>query len=328
MSLALIILIVVVIVYDYINGMNDSGNIVAAMVSSRSMSLGSALFLAAVFEFAGPFIVGTAVAKTIGSGLVDPSVINLNILYAAVLGAISWNIITQVLGYPSSSSHALLGGITGAVAISVGIKAINYSEVVKILGVLLVSPLLGFLITFLVMKLLFYLGKNATPKANKVFKYMQVPASMFLALSHGGNDAQKSMGIIVIGLIICGTQSVFLIPLWVMILCSLALALGVFTGGMRVMKTLGSKVFKVQPVHGFGIQISSALVIFSAALIGSPVSTTHVVSSSIVGAGSSAGINRVRWGVVTDILLSWFLTVPFSGLIAILFYYGIMYINP
>ncbi|MCX5777559.1 MAG: inorganic phosphate transporter [Candidatus Firestonebacteria bacterium] len=324
----MIILIVVVIVYDYINGMNDSGNIVAAMVSSRSMSLGSALFLAAVFEFAGPFIVGTAVAKTIGSGLVDPSVINLNILYAAVLGAISWNIITQVLGYPSSSSHALLGGITGAVAISVGIKAINYSEVVKILGVLLVSPLLGFLINFLVMKLLFYLGKNATPKANKVFKYMQVPASMFLALSHGGNDAQKSMGIIVIGLIICGTQSVFLIPLWVMILCSLALALGVFTGGMRVMKTLGSKVFKVQPVHGFGIQISSALVIFSAALIGSPVSTTHVVSSSIVGAGSSAGINRVRWGVVTDILLSWFLTVPFSGLIAILFYYGIMYINP
>lgn len=328
MSLALIILIVVVIVYDYINGMNDSGNIVAAMVSSRSMSLGSALFLAAVFEFAGPFIVGTAVAKTIGSGLVDPSVINLNILYAAVLGAISWNIITQVLGYPSSSSHALLGGITGAVAISVGIKAINYSEVIKILSVFLVSPLLGFLITFLVMKLLFYLGKNAAPKANKVFKYMQVPASMFLALSHGGNDAQKSMGIIVIGLIICGTQSVFLIPLWVMILCSLALALGVFTGGMRVMKTLGSKVFKVQPVHGFGIQISSALVIFSAALIGSPVSTTHVVSSSIVGAGSSAGINRVRWGVVTDILLSWVLTVPFSGLIAILFYYGIMYINP
>jgi PiT family inorganic phosphate transporter len=327
-SLALIILIVVVIVYDYINGMNDSGNIVAAMVSSRSMSLGSALFLAAVFEFVGPFIVGTAVAKTIGSGLVDPSVINLNILYAAVLGAIGWNIITQVLGYPSSSSHALLGGITGAVAISVGIKAINYSEVVKIFSVLLLSPLLGFLITFLVMKLLFYLGRNATPKVNNVFKYMQVPASMFLALSHGGNDAQKSMGIIVIGLIICGTQSVFLIPLWVMILCSLALALGVFTGGMRVMKTLGSKVFRVQPVHGFGIQISSALVIFSAALIGSPVSTTHVVSSSIVGAGSSAGINRVRWGVVTDILLSWVLTVPFSGLIAILFYYGIMYINP
>src|SRR3989339_449452 len=273
MSLALIILIIIVIAYDYLNGMNDSGNIVASMVSSRSMSLSSALLLAAIFEFIGPFVVGTAVAKTIGSGLVDPSVINLKILYAAVLGAITWNIITQVLGYPSSSSHALLGGIIGAVAVSAGVNAIKYMGVLKILIVLLVSPLLGFLIT-------------------------------------------------------CGIQSAFLIPFWVMILCSLALASGILTGGMRIMKTLGSKVFKVKPIHGFGIQFSSALVICSAALIGSPVSTTHVVSSSVIGAGSSVGLNKVRWGTVTDIILSWVLTVPFSALIAIVFYYGIMYINP
>jgi len=233
-----------------------------------------------------------------------------------------------VLGYPSSSSHALLGGIIGAVAVSAGVNAIKYMGVLKILIVLLVSPLLGFLITFIVMKLLFYLSSSATPKINRIFKYLQVPSSIFLAISHGGNDAQKSMGIIVIGLITCGIQSAFLIPFWVMILCSLALASGILTGGMRIMKTLGSKVFKVKPIHGFGIQFSSALVICSAALIGSPVSTTHVVSSSVIGAGSSVGLNKVRWGTVTDIILSWVLTVPFSALIAIVFYYGIMYINP
>ena len=328
MSVALIILIIIVIAYDYLNGMNDSGNIVASMVSSRSMSLHSALLLAAIFEFLGPFIIGTAVAKTIGSGLVDPSVINLKILYAAVLGAISWNIITQILGYPSSSSHALLGGIIGAVAISAGVGAIKLDGVLKILIVLFTSPLLGFLITLLVMKLLFYLSRNATPKMNDVFRVLQIPSSIFLAVSHGGNDAQKSMGIIVIGLITCGMQSAFSIPLWVMAICSFALAFGILTGGMKIMKTLGSKVFKVQPIHGLGIQFSSALVICTAALIGSPVSTTHVVSSSVIGAGSSVGINKVRWGVVTDIVLSWVLTVPFSALIAIVFYKGIMYIKP
>jgi len=327
MSLALIILIIIVVAYDYLNGMNDSGNIVASMVSSRSLSLRSALLLAAVFEFIGPLVLGTAVAKTIGSGLVDPAVIDLRILYAAVLGAITWNLGTQFLGFPSSSSHALLGGIIGAVAVSAGIKTINFAGVLKILIVLLTSPLLGFLFSYLIMKLLFYISRNATPKFNNVFKFLQIPSSIFLAVSHGGNDAQKSMGIIVIGLITCGTQSAFSIPLWVMLLCSFALALGILTGGMKIMKTLGSKVFKVKPIHGFGIQFSSALVIFSAALIGSPVSTTHVVSSSVIGAGSSVGLNKVRWGTVTDIILSWVLTLPLSALIAIVFYYGIRYIN-
>jgi len=328
MSIALIILIVIVVAYDYINGMNDSGNIVAAMVSSRSMSLGSALLMSAVFEFLGPFLVGTAVAKTIGNGLFDPAVINLKILYAAILGSITWNVTTQILGFPSSSSHALLGGIIGAVAVSSGIDKIHIAGVIKILVVLLTSPLLGFGITFVVMKVLFRITDNATPKINKIFKFMQIPSSIFLAISHGGNDAQKSMGIIVIALITCGMQKIFVVPLWVQVVCSFALALGILTGGMKVMKTLGSKIFKVSPIHGFGIQFSSAMVIFSAALIGGPVSTTHVVSSSIIGAGSSVGLNKVRWGVVTDIILSWVLTLPLSAGIAIAFYHAIIYIKP
>ena len=327
MSTALIILIIIVIAYDYINGMNDSGNIVATMVSSRSMTLGSALLMAAVFEFLGPFVVGTAVAKTIGNGLFDPSVINLKILYAGVLGAITWNLITQIFGFPSSSSHALLGGIIGAVSISSGIDKIHTEGVLKILVVLFTSPLLGFAITFIVMKVLFLATDNTTPKINKVLKFMQIPSSIFLAISHGGNDAQKSMGIIVIGLLTCGMQNTFSVPLWVVFFCSFALAMGILTGGVRIMKTLGSKIFKVSPIHGFGIQFSSALVIFAAALVGGPVSTTHVVSSSIVGAGSSTGLSKVRWGVVTDIIISWFLTLPCSAGIAIGVYYAIIYLK-
>jgi len=327
LSAAFIILLLIVLIYDYINGMNDSGNIVASMVSSRSMSLGSALLLAAIFEFLGPFLLGTAVAKTIGSGLFDPSVINLKILYAAVLGAISWNLITQLLGRPSSSSHALLGGLIGAVAVSSGIDKIHTAGVIKIFLILLTSPLLGFVITFIVMKLLFLLTENTTPKVNKILKIMQIPASVFLAVSHGGNDAQKSMGIIVIALITCGLQGSFSVPLWVKLLCSFALALGILTGGVKIMKTLGSKIFKISPIHGLGIQFSSAAVIFTAALLGGPVSTTHVVSSSVIGAGSSVGLNRVRWNIVTDIVLSWVLTLPLSGGIAIAFYYAIIYIK-
>ena len=317
---AIIILIIIALVYDYINGMHDSANIVATIVSSRAMSIRSALVLASVAEFMGPFIIGTAVAKTIGSGIIDPAVININVILAAIVGAIAWNLLTLVLGFPSSSSHALIGGLVGAVAISSGFGSINIHGILKVLIVLFTSPVAGFGAGYLLTKLLHRVVRNATPRINNVFKYLQIGSSALLALNHGGNDAQKSMGIITMGLIILNFQSGFTIPFWVILICAFALALGIATGGMKIMKTIGSRVFRVRPIHGFSVQLSSSMIILVASLIGGPVSTTHVVSSSVVGVGSSEKLSKVRWSVVTDILISWIATLPASALVAAMFY--------
>ncbi|MFH1824206.1 MAG: inorganic phosphate transporter [Candidatus Firestonebacteria bacterium] len=317
---ALIILIIVALIFDYLNGFHDSSNIIATIVSSRAISVQSALVLASVAELIGPFLLGTAVAKTIGNDIIVPGCINLKVILAALSGAIIWNLITWSFGLPSSSSHALIGGLVGAVCISSGIGKINLNGILKVVLILFSSPIIGFLIGFVFTKILHKLTVKATPKINNVFKSLQVVSSTFLALSHGGNDAQKTMGIITMGLVMLKIQNNFVVPTWVIFICAIALALGIASGGLKIAKTVGTKIFKIRPMHGFSVQFSSSLVILAAALIGGPVSTTHIVSSSVVGVGSSISLSKVRWTVVTDILLAWVLTLPLSAIIAGLSY--------
>ncbi len=242
------------------------------------------------------------------------------VLFAGLLGAIFWNLITWLLGIPSSSSHALIGGLVGAVAMGHGFSAILLPGMWKTVIALLVSPIFGLLIGYILMKLLLWVSTLATPKANSFFKRAQIVTSLGLALSHGTNDAQKTMGIITMALLSGGFIDSFHVPAWVIALCAGAIALGTFTGAWRIIHTLGAKFYRIRPIHGFGAQAASAAIILGAALMGGPVSTTQVVSSSIVGVGSAERLSKVRWGVAGDIVLAWILTIPASMLVSALLY--------
>lgn len=313
----IILLVSISLVFDFLNGFNDSGNMVATIISSRSMSGRKALFLAAVADFSGPFLFGVAVAKTIGSGIVIPQFITIEVLVAALISACIWNIITWSYGIPSSSSHALIGGLIGAVLICGGIKAILAKGLIKILTVLLLSPVVGLFFGWLTMKLTQRLLKRATPKANYFFKLGQVPTAIALALSHGTNDAQKTMGVITLGLVITGYEHDFTVPLWVMLVCAGAISMGTFTGGWRIIRTMGTKFYKIKPIHSFTSQLAASAVIIISSLFGGPVSTTQVVSMSIMGVGAGERLSKVRWMVLKEILLSWVLTIPVTAGMAI-----------
>jgi PiT family inorganic phosphate transporter len=306
----LIILIVISLAFDFLNGVHDSSNVVATMISSRAISPRVALALTAIAEFSGPFIFGVAVATTIGNDIVKAEYINITVLLAACCAAIFWNILTWILGIPSSSSHALIGGLIGAVVTAAGFKVIMLGGIIKILIALFTSPIIGFFVGILVANIVYLLSWKTSPKVNSVFKKLQVITSIGLALSHGANDAQKTMGIITLGLVISGIQSTFHVPFWVILICAAAIAIGTAVGGQQLIKTLGSKFYKVRPVHGFSAQLSSALVILSASLLGGPVSTTQVVSSAIMGVGAAERMSKVRWGVAGDIALAWLFTIP------------------
>jgi PiT family inorganic phosphate transporter len=280
------------------------------------MSPRKALLMTAVAEFSGPFLFGVAVAKTIGEGIVLPSSVDMWVLVAALFAAIFWNLFTWYFGIPSSSSHALIGGLVGAVIVSVGFNAIEVSGLIKVAIALFASPILGLIVAFLITRLVFFLARNATMRVNKFFKRAQVLTGLSLALSHGANDAQKTMGIITMGLVISGVLPNFNVPLWVIAISAGAIALGTSVGGWRLIKTLGGRFYKIRPVHGFTAQISSASIILGAALLGGPVSTTQVVSSSILGAGSAERVNMVRWGVAGNILMAWVFTIPITILLS------------
>jgi PiT family inorganic phosphate transporter len=323
--LTIIILIVVAsVIFDFLNGIHDSSNIVATMISSRAFRPAVALGVTAIAEFLGPFIFGVAVANTIGSEIVNTSIINPKILMASILAAIIWNLITWFFGIPSSSSHALIGGLMGAVIIGVGISAVNISGLKRVLIALFLSPIIGLIFGYLVTKLIFFLTRGATPRINWFFKRSQIITAIVLAFSHGTNDAQKTMGIITLGLLMTGYIDSFRVPFWVIALSAGAIAAGTATGGRRLIKTLGGKFFKIRPVHGFAVQIASATVILGASMAGVPVSTTQVVSSTILGVGSAERINKVRWGVARDIAIAWLVTIPASGLLAAGMYLAIM----
>ncbi len=316
MPTILIVMIALAIVFDFLNGIHDSSNIVATMISSRAFSPRVALGVTALTEFLGPFIFGVAVATTIGDEIVTASAITLNILIAALTSAIIWNIITWFLGIPSSSSHALIGGLIGAVGIGAGFDAIELRGMEKILIALFTSPIIGLILGYLITKLVYFLARGATPKINWFFKRSQIITGIALALSHGTNDSQKTMGIITLGLVTAGVIPTFHVPLWVITASASAIALGTALGGWKLIKTLGSKFYKIRPVHGFSAQLTSALVILGASLVGGPVSTTQVVSSSIMGVGSAERVSKVRWGVAKEIVVAWIITIPATALMA------------
>ena len=316
MTSALILLIILAIIFDFLNGIHDSSNIVATMISSRAVSPRTALGLTAAAEFVGPFLFGVAVAKTIGSDVINSETINLTLVMVALLSAILWNLITWFLGIPSSSSHALIGGMIGAAMIGGGLNTVIWTGLQKVLIALFISPLLGLFGGYLFTRLVFFLARSATPRINWLFKRSQLLTAVALAFSHGTNDAQKTMGVITLGLVTAGVLPTFEVPLWVMLISATSLALGTALGGWRLIRTLGGKFYKIKPVDGFCAQATATAIVLGASLLGGPVSTTQVVSSAIIGVGAADRLNKVRWNVAGEILVAWLVTIPATALVA------------
>ncbi|MGQ9600968.1 MAG: anion permease [Anaerolineae bacterium] len=315
---SLLIIIGMAMISDFLNGFHGSSNIVATMISSRALSPQKALGMAAVAVLVSPFLFGVAIATTIGSELVDPQLITSAVILSALSSSILWNLLTWYFGWPSSTSHALIGGLLGAVGAAKGLTAIHPMGLEKILLALLISPVLGFVGGYLVLKIIYFLARGASPRVHTVFKRGQWLTSLALALSHGTNDAQKTMGVIAMARVATGMTDRFSVPWWVILVSAVAMAIGTATGGWRLIKTLGTKFYKIQPVHAFGSQLASAGIILGAALWGGPVSSTHVVSSTIVGAGTADRLSKVRWRVAQEIVGAWVLTIPVSALLAAL----------
>ena len=316
MTTILIAVIVSGVVFDFLNGIHDSSNVVATMISSRAFSPQVALGVTALAEFSGPFIFGVAVAQTIGNGIVASSLISTQVILVALISAILWDLLTWYLGFPSSSSHALIGGLLGAVVMAAGWKAIELPGLIKTLVSLFSSPIIGLVAGFLIIRVVLLLSWQATPRINGFFKRSQIITGIVLALSHGANDAQKTMGVITLALVTSGYLKEFAVPKWVVLLCATMIALGTSIGGWRLIRTLGGKIYKIRPVDGFASQLSSAIVILGNSLVGGPVSTTQVVSSAIMGVGAGERANKVRWGVAQEIVMAWLFTIPATALFA------------
>ena len=316
MSQELLIVIGLALLFGFLNGLRDSSNVVATMISSRAFHHQTALAITAVAEFFGPFLFGVVVAKTIGDQVVQSSALTLDSIAACLIGAILWNLITSFFGLPGSSSHALIGGMVGAVIMEAGLGAIKLAGLYKVLLALFTSPLVGFAFGFLVTRLIYFLARNATPRINDFFKNAQFLTAIALASSHGANDSQKTMGIIALSLVIGGALPSFQVPIWVVAASAAVIALGTSFGGWRLIRTLGGKFYKIRPLHSFSTQLTSAIVILSASLFGVPVSISQVVSSAIIGVGSSERLSKVRWSVAGDIAVSWIITIPASGLLS------------
>jgi inorganic phosphate transporter, PiT family len=324
MSLIIILIVIIAVVFDYTNGVHDSGNAIAPLVSTKVMDPKQAVIMAAVLNLAGAFI-GTEVAATIGKGIVNMDLIagDLRLVLAALVGAISWNVLTWILGLPSSSSHALIGGLMGAAIAYKGWASLNYTNILhKVVAPLFLSPVLGFIGGFLLMVIIAWITYRFKPhKMNKLFKKLQIFSGGFMALSHGSNDAQKCMGIITLALFLSKSIPVFEVPFWVKLVCALAITIGTATGGWKIIKTMGNKIFKMEPIHGFTSQISASLVILGASAFGAPISTTHVMSSAIMGVGASKRASAVRWNVAGSMVFAWFVTIPASAVVGALCYY-------
>ncbi|AAR33721.1 inorganic phosphate transporter [Geobacter sulfurreducens] len=321
----LVLVIGAALAFDYINGFHDTANAIATCVSTRALSVRSAIVMAAVLNFAGAMI-STKVAATIGKGIVDAGNVTQMVVLAGVLGAIIWDLVTWYYGLPSSSSHAIIGGIMGAVIAHAGTTALHWGGLKKIILSLILSPVIGTLLGFIVMVVMLWSFKSTSPHSiNKHFRRLQVLSAAFMAFSHGTADAQKSMGVITMALVSYGTLTTFDVPTWVKIACAVAMGLGTAAGGWRIIKTVGKDFVKLQPVHGFCVETASAGVILGASSIGMPVSTTHVITSTILGVGLSKRITAVNWNVAYRILWAWVLTIPAS---AIMSYVSYMVLNP
>lgn len=316
------LVILLALSFDFINGFHDTANAIATSVSTRVLSPLQAILMAAGLNFVGALI-STKVASTIGKGIVDPKFINNEVVIAGLIGAIIWNLVTWYYGLPSSSSHALIGGVAGAVVASQGWAALNGKGLLeKIFLPLIGSPIIGFLLAYLVMGTIFWLVGNMSPKSvNKHFSKLQIISAAFMSFSHGSNDAQKSMGIITAALLSSGLIKTFQVPIEVVIACAAAMALGTSLGGWRIIRTMGTRIIKLEPVHGFAAEASAAMVIIGASILGKPVSTTHVISGSIMGVGATKRMSAVRWNVAKNIVNAWLLTAPLSAIVAALAYF-------
>jgi PiT family inorganic phosphate transporter len=326
-SLILLVVVVLALTFDFINGFHDTANAIATSVSTKALTPRVAIIMAASMNFIGALSF-TGVAKTIGGSIGDPFQLEngIYIVVAALIAAIAWNLITWYYGIPSSSSHALIGSLTGAVIASAGLKAVNFSGFISVLGALLFSPLIAFTVGYIIMsliRLIFRSGHHA--KLNRRFRLMQVLTAAFQSFSHGTNDAQKTMGIITFALVAGGFQSTLDVQLWVKIVCAAAMALGTSVGGWKIIRTVGSKIIKLEPANGFAADLSSAMIIIMATLFKMPVSTTHVISSSIMGVGSAKNFNSVRWDTVEKMVTTWVITLPVTALLAGLIYWSMSF---
>lgn len=330
--------IIIVLIFDYTNGFHDASNIIGTVVASRALTPIQSVIVVGTFEFLGPLLGGTAVANTIGKfiNINDlPAYFSVATILAGIVGAIFWNLLTWWFGLPSSSSHALVGGLAGAVIVSAGADHVvwgwqelvnkgHVTGVMKVVASLLVSPVIGFLAGFAIHRFMRLVLIPAKPVMNRYLRQVQWFTSAGLAFSHGANDAQKSMGVITLVLFLGGSIPTFEVPLWVMLACAIVITLGILSGGWRIVRTVGFGIYKVRPLHAFDTQLTSATVIFTASMIGAPVSTTHVVSSAIMGIGSSEHPRAVRWAKAKEIISTWVITIPSSGIVSAITCYFVL----
>jgi PiT family inorganic phosphate transporter len=317
----LVVVIGLAIAFDFINGFHDTANAIATVVATRVLSPAQAIVMAAALNFLGA-VTGTAVAKTVGAGLVDADKASGMAVVATLLAAITWNLITWYRGIPSSSSHALIGGILGATIAQAGLLAPKWDAVLsKVILPLVLSPIVGFLFAGFIMIVVLRLFGTAHPRTiSSTFGRLQLISSAFMAYSHGSNDAQKTMGIITLALVASGALTTFEVPLWVIVIAATAMACGTAAGGWRIIKTMGTKLAKLQPIDGFAAETAAATVIEVASKLGYPLSTTHVISSAILGVGSSRHAGAVHWGVASQMITAWIITIPICAALAYVFY--------
>ncbi|MBI1934646.1 inorganic phosphate transporter [Candidatus Peregrinibacteria bacterium] len=325
----IVIIIGIALIFDYINGFHDSANSISTVVSTRVLTPLQAVIWAAFFNFVAAFFLDVHVAKTIGKGLIDVQFVDYNVILGGLMGAISWNLLTWYWGIPSSSSHALIGGYAGAAIAKAGSGVLILSGWTKTILFIVLSPLIGFAIALALMLLLFHLFQNAPPgRVNRYFRLLQLFSAALYSLGHGTNDAQKTMGIIA-GLLfsipayqhlVTTADGSMRIPLWIILLCHTAIALGTMAGGWRIVKTMGHRITKLRPIGGFCAETAGAMTILGASVAGIPVSTTHTITGAIVGVGSVRRLSAVRWGIASRIVWAWILTIPFSAFIGALSY--------
>jgi PiT family inorganic phosphate transporter len=324
----ILVIIGLSLLFGFLNGMHDSRNVVTTMVSSRAYSPRVALGVTILAELLGPFVFGSAVASTIGRGIADPNAISLRVILVALLSAVIWNLFTWKLKIPSSSSHALIGGIVGAVSANAGAQAVQMGGLFKILISLFASPIIGFFFGFVVLRIILALCINSTPRINRFFKKSQIVTALALGLSHGSNDGQKTMGIITLALVTGGYLETFKVPFWVMAICAGALSLGTAVGGWLLIRKPGGSFYKIRPVDGFSTQLTSAITVIVASLVGGPVSATQVINTAIMGVGAAERANKVRWGIAQNIITAWVITIPATAILAAGIYRVVIYYLP
>ncbi|HEY2942602.1 MAG TPA: inorganic phosphate transporter [Vicinamibacteria bacterium] len=323
-DVGVVFIILVALTFDFLNGFHDAANSIATVVSTRVLSPQKAVLWAAFFNFVAAFVMGTAVAKTMGKGMIDITVVNQHVILAGLIGAITWNLFTWYYGLPVSSSHALIGGYAGAAVARAGIGAILFSGWTKTLIFIVLAPVMGAVLGFLLMVAVTWIFRRWHPfRLDQLFRRMQLVSASLYSLGHGGNDAQKTMGIITGLLVTAGYHKGFEIPFWVIITCHAAIALGTMFGGWRIVKTMGTKITKLQPFGGFCAETSGAITLFLATHLGIPVSTTHTITGAIIGVGATRRISAVKWGVAGTIVWAWILTIPLAAFVAAISYLAI-----